>query len=54
MREGFINQGSPPSVFDLGNWLNDATICQDEQILWKKSFCGGKLKSSVMHGDELK
>lgn len=54
MREGFINQGSPPNVFDLDNWLNDATICQDEQILWKKSFCGGKLKSSVMHCDELK
>ena len=49
MREGFINQGSLLSVFDLGNWLNDAIICQNEQILWKKSFCGGKLKSSVMH-----
>ena len=35
MREGFINQGSLLSVFDLGNWLNDAIICQNEQILWK-------------------
>lgn len=31
MREGFINPGYLLSVFGLGNWLDDATICQDEQ-----------------------
>ena len=31
MREGFIHQGYLLSVFGLGNWLDVATICQDEQ-----------------------